>query len=78
MNYLSAYRQLIEDDFTPRDARRLLWQIWRTKYFPYRLYRMAPLPDDFDENPDAKVVFDQITWNWRGRVLWRKDLTSTL
>jgi hypothetical protein len=77
MKILKAYHLLILDDFTPRDARSLLWQIWRMKYFPYRLYRMAPLPDDFDTNEDAKIEYDSMTWNWRGHVLWRKDLTSS-
>lgn len=47
----------VDPDFTRGFIRALRWQIWRTRYFPYRLMT-------FEEGPTCER-----SWNWRGRQL---------
>lgn len=70
MSTRAAYRALVADDFSPKQARSLLWTIWKTDHLPHRTYEL-----DFEaSDKKGELVLKNRTWWWRGRILHRKAL----
>ena len=70
--WVKSYKALVGDDFAPKEARILLYRIFKMKYFPYRLYEI-----DLKHGAETgEIVNKSRTWIWRGRTLHTKEYTN--
>jgi hypothetical protein len=74
MKWVKGYLALIVDEeFSPKQARSITWRLFKMKYLPHRLYA-----SDYEALTEGRLVLKTRQWRWRGRTLHTKTLNKDL